>query len=126
MPSRRVVDSAVDVSAVADSLGIDRFAVTGVSWGGPYSLAVAARLPERVTRAACIAGVAPFGMPGFDWFANMDTVNINELGCVRSPESSRERIEDVPFLRRKRSSPRFGHKWTTRAWHCALTPPPRP
>jgi pimeloyl-ACP methyl ester carboxylesterase len=57
---RRVVDSAADVSAIADGLGIERFAVTGGSWGGPHSLAVAARLPQRVTRAACIAGVAPF------------------------------------------------------------------
>src|SRR6266567_3362826 len=72
---RRVVDSVADVSAIADSLGIERFAVSGGSWGGPHSLAVAARLPERVTRAACIAGVAPFDMPGFDWFAGMDAGN---------------------------------------------------
>ena len=39
---RRVVDSVADVSAIADSLGIDRFAVIGGSWGGPHGLAVAA------------------------------------------------------------------------------------
>lgn len=83
---RRVVDSVSDVSAIADSLGIDRFAVSGGSWGGPHSLAVAARLPERVTRAACLAGVAPFDMPGFDWFADMDAVNIEELGWAREGE----------------------------------------
>jgi pimeloyl-ACP methyl ester carboxylesterase len=83
---RRVVDSVADVSAIADSLGIERFAVSGGSWGGPHSLAVAARLPERVTRAACIAGVAPFDMPGFDWFAGMDAVNIEELGWAREGE----------------------------------------
>ena len=83
---RRVVDCVADVSAIADSLGIDRFAVTGGSWGGPHSLAVAARLPERVTRAACIAGVAPFDMPGFDWFADMDAVNIEELGWALEGE----------------------------------------
>jgi pimeloyl-ACP methyl ester carboxylesterase len=77
---RRVVDSVADVSAIADSLGIERFAVSGGSWGGPHSLAVAARLPERVTRAACRAGVAPFDMPGFDWFADMDAANIDEIG----------------------------------------------
>jgi pimeloyl-ACP methyl ester carboxylesterase len=76
---RRVVDCVADVSAIADSLGIERFAVSGGSWGGAHSLAVAARLPERVTRAACSAGVAPFDMPGFDWFADMDAVNIEEL-----------------------------------------------
>jgi pimeloyl-ACP methyl ester carboxylesterase len=83
---RRVVDSVADVSAIADSLGIGRFAVIGGSWGGPHGLAVAARLPERVTRAACIAGVAPFDMPGFDWFADMDAVNIEELGWALEGE----------------------------------------
>jgi len=83
---RRVVDCVADVSAIADSLGIERFAVSGGSWGGPHSLAVAARLPERVTRAACIAGVAPFDMPGFDWFADMDAVNIDELGWALEGE----------------------------------------
>ena len=66
---RRVVDCVADVSSIADSLGLERFAVTGVSFGGPHSLAVAARLPERVTRAACVVGVAPFDTPDFDWFA---------------------------------------------------------
>jgi pimeloyl-ACP methyl ester carboxylesterase len=83
---RRVVDSVADVSAIADSLGIKRFAVSGGSWGGPHSLAVAARLPERVTRAACVAGVAPFDMPGFDWFASMDAVNIEEMGWALEGE----------------------------------------
>ena len=83
---RRVVDSVADVSAIADSLGIERFAVSGVSWGGPHSLAVAARLPERVTRAACVVGPAPFDMPGFDWFAGMDAVNIDELGWALEGE----------------------------------------
>jgi pimeloyl-ACP methyl ester carboxylesterase len=83
---RRVVDSVADASAIADSLGIERFAVSGGSWGGPHSLAVAARLPERVTRAACVAGVAPFDMLGFDWFADMDAVNIHELGWALEGE----------------------------------------
>jgi pimeloyl-ACP methyl ester carboxylesterase len=83
---RRVVDSVADVSAIAETLGIERFAVSGGSWGGPHSLAVAARLPERVTRAACMAGVAPFDMPGFDWFAGMDAVNIDELGWALEGE----------------------------------------
>jgi pimeloyl-ACP methyl ester carboxylesterase len=83
---RRVVDSVADVSAIADSLGIERFAVSGGSWGGPNSLAVAARLPERVTRASCIAAVAPFDVPGFDWFAGMDAVNIDELGWALEGE----------------------------------------
>ena len=83
---RRVVNSVADVSAIADSLGIERFAVSGGSWGGPHSLAVAARLPERVTRAACRAGVAPFDITGFDWFADMDAANIDEIGWALGGE----------------------------------------
>ena len=35
-----------------------------------------------------MAGVAPFDMPGFDWFANMDAVNIDELGWALEGETS--------------------------------------
>jgi pimeloyl-ACP methyl ester carboxylesterase len=68
-----------DVQAIADLLGVERFAVTGASVGGPHSLAVAARLPERVTRAACAVGIAPFDTPDFDWLANMDPLNVREI-----------------------------------------------
>jgi pimeloyl-ACP methyl ester carboxylesterase len=105
---RRVVDSVADVSAIADSLGIERFAVTGGSWGGPHSLVVAARLPERVTRAACAAGVAPFDLPGFDWFAGMDAVNIEEMAWAREGEEVlRREIERVAasMLRRAEDDP---------------------
>ena len=83
---RRVVDCVSDVSAIADSLNIEGFAVIGVSWGGPHSLAVAACLPERVTRAACVAGPAPFDTPDFDWFAAMDAVNVEEIGWAQEGE----------------------------------------
>jgi pimeloyl-ACP methyl ester carboxylesterase len=83
---RRVVDSVADVSAIADSLDIGPFAVSGGSWGGPHSLAVAAGLSERVTRASCNAGVAPFGLPGFDWFAGMDAVNVEEISWALEGE----------------------------------------
>jgi pimeloyl-ACP methyl ester carboxylesterase len=49
---------ADDTVAVADALGIDQFAVIGMSLGGPYALACAARHPDRVTRAALIASPA--------------------------------------------------------------------
>src|SRR5579862_7273981 len=57
---RRVVDCVPDIASIADALGAGQFAVVGGSGGGPHSLAVAARLAERVTRACCMVGVAPF------------------------------------------------------------------
>lgn len=35
MPGRRVADVAADVRAIADAVGLDRFAVGGVSAGAP-------------------------------------------------------------------------------------------
>lgn len=49
---------ADDVVEVADQLGVDRFAVLGMSVGGPYALACAARHPQRVTAVAVVAAPA--------------------------------------------------------------------
>jgi pimeloyl-ACP methyl ester carboxylesterase len=56
---RSVRDFADDAAAVADAAGVERFAVAGWSAGGPYALACAARLPERVSAVATIGGMAP-------------------------------------------------------------------
>lgn len=53
-----------DVASLADRLGIDRFAVIAYSAGGPYALAACASLPDRITRAAIVSGVAPSEMAG--------------------------------------------------------------
>ncbi len=55
---RRVADDAADL---ADRLGIDRFAVAGMSVGGTFALACAAHHPDRVRAAALVAspGEAP-------------------------------------------------------------------
>src|SRR5919202_2350173 len=47
-PGRRVVDCVGDVAAIADALGIERFAVTGGPGGGPHAVPVAARRPPPV------------------------------------------------------------------------------
>src|SRR6476620_6880550 len=66
-PGRTVVDCVPDVAAIADALGVARFAVAGASGGGPHCLAVAARLPDRVLRASCIVGIAPFDAADLYW-----------------------------------------------------------
>lgn len=72
---RRVVDAAADVAAVADALGLDRFAVFGVSGGGPHALACAAVHPGRVTRAGVLASLAPRDAAGLEWTAGMNEGN---------------------------------------------------
>jgi len=54
-----VVDFAADVERVADTLGLDRFGVVGLSGGGPYALACAHQLGDRVTAVGVLGGVAP-------------------------------------------------------------------
>jgi pimeloyl-ACP methyl ester carboxylesterase len=50
---------AEDLRTIADTLGIDRFEVIGLSGGGPYTLACAAAMPDRVVAAGVLGGVAP-------------------------------------------------------------------
>ena len=69
---RRVADAAEDARALADALGWEQFAVHGHSGGGPYALACAALLPERVTRCAVGAGTAPSHAEGVDFFRLLD------------------------------------------------------
>ncbi|WP_296667594.1 alpha/beta fold hydrolase, partial [Demequina sp.] len=68
---RCVADVAEDVAAVADELGVERFAVVGHSGGGPHALACAASLGGRVRAAVSIAGLAPFEAGGLDWYGGM-------------------------------------------------------
>jgi len=57
-----VADYPPMVAALADALGLERFAVWGYSGGGPYAVACAAGLPDRVTRAAVSAGMGEVGV----------------------------------------------------------------
>ena len=90
-PGRDVAATAGDVAAIADALGIARFAVMGHSSGGAHALACAALLPERVSGVVSVAGLAPFQAPELDWFAGMAA-----SGAVRLRAAARGRaaIED--------------------------------
>jgi pimeloyl-ACP methyl ester carboxylesterase len=56
---RSLVEYVDDVVQLADALGVDRFAVLGVSGGGPFALACAASVPERLAGVAVVSGVGP-------------------------------------------------------------------
>src|SRR5438874_12449462 len=49
------------ISALAGVLDLERFSVWGYSGGGPYAVAVAAGLPDRVVAAAIAAGMGEVG-----------------------------------------------------------------
>ena len=48
-----------DLEEIADRLGLQRFAVLGVSGGGPYAVALAARLGRRVMGLALVSPMGP-------------------------------------------------------------------
>jgi pimeloyl-ACP methyl ester carboxylesterase len=87
-PDRSVVDCVGDVAAIAEQLEIEHFAVTGGSGGGPHALAVAARLPERVSCAESNVGGAPFAAQDLDWFEGMDPMNVEEFGWALEGEAT--------------------------------------
>ncbi len=72
-PRRTIPDFTNEVCQLADHLGIQRFAVLGVSGGGPYAAACAARIPERLSVALLVCSVAPADAPN----ATKDMVALN-------------------------------------------------
>jgi pimeloyl-ACP methyl ester carboxylesterase len=80
LPERIVADWPADVAALADHLGIERFAVMGLSSGGPYTVACASLLGDRVVAAGVIAGVTDMGWAdAYDNFA-ADEAELMRIG----------------------------------------------
>lgn len=63
LPGRRLADWPADVEHLADHLGLDRFAVLGLSGGGPYALACLWRLAERISRSTLVCPLGPAYIP---------------------------------------------------------------
>jgi len=116
---RSVRDWANDFAVVVDRLGVDQCGIIGLSGGGPYALACCAALPDRVSAAAVLGGVAPtkgsdaavdgvvgrtaifaplltrlrgpaaLGLAGVIWAMRPFTSQIYELYALVSPEGDR-------------------------------------
>jgi pimeloyl-ACP methyl ester carboxylesterase len=92
-PGRNVAAAAGDIAAIADALGIERFAVEGGSGGGPHALACGALLSDRIVGVGCLAGVAPYPAEGLDWLEGMGQGNLDEFAAALG---GRDALE--PFL----------------------------
>jgi|SRR5215218_183999 len=90
-PERNVASAAGDASAVADALGIERFAVMGHSGGGSHALACAALLPGRVMGAVVVAGMAPFGAEGLEWFEGFGPGGAAQLRAAAAGRAALEK-----------------------------------
>jgi len=82
--SSRVGDYAPELAALGDALRIDTFAVLGYSGGGPFALAAAALLPDRVHGVGLVAGVGPLDRPGARESLSKTDVVLLDL-CERLP-----------------------------------------
>jgi len=58
-PGSQLLDWPDDVGEVADQLGIERFAIEGLSAGGPYAMACTYKIPQRLTACGLISTVSP-------------------------------------------------------------------
>ncbi|HSY41138.1 MAG TPA: alpha/beta hydrolase [Polyangia bacterium] len=114
LPGRSIAHAATDVAAIADALGIDRFAVTGGSGGAPHALSCGTLLPGRVTRCASVVGPAPYGAAGLerdDWLHGMVEGNVREFELSLTgeealrPELQRETTEMLTNLGRDPDHP---------------------
>ncbi|MBD0863983.1 alpha/beta hydrolase [Gordonia sp. zg691] len=81
---------ADDIGAIADAVGVERFATFGWSGGGPFALASAAAHGDRVTRVGVSGGLAPMQeMPGA-----RDALTENDLLALSHLPAEPERAAD--------------------------------
>jgi len=63
MKGYRLVDWPVGVAEFADVLSLKSFGIVGASSGGPYALACAHLIADRLTGCAVVAGISPLDVP---------------------------------------------------------------
>lgn len=64
LQNRTLLDFPDDIAQLADTLNINKFAVFGVSAGGPYVAACAYKLRDRLTRCGIVSGASPVDRDG--------------------------------------------------------------
>lgn len=71
--NRTLLSWADDVAALMDHLELSTAAMLGFSGGGPYAMACASRMPERVSRLGLASSLAPMDIPGLTEGMNEQT-----------------------------------------------------
>ena len=90
MAGRIVADSASDARAILAAVGVERAAVHGGSGGTPPAMAFAALRPERVTRLALQAPIAPRQRLGHEaWSSGQDAETREYMArCLEGEEGA--------------------------------------
>lgn len=85
--SRTLLDWPDDVEAIADYLHIKKFAIMGVSGGGPYAAACAYKISNRLIRVGIVVGLAPIidkkSLEGMLWISKIGWKNFGKYQIVR-------------------------------------------
>jgi len=76
-PGRDVASAPDDVAAIAEALGIDRFAMM-----------------DRVLGVVCVSGTAPYGADGLDWFAGMADAGVASMSAAAEGRAARQAYEE--------------------------------
>jgi pimeloyl-ACP methyl ester carboxylesterase len=58
-PGRKLLDWPADIADLADALGLEHFAVFGMSGGGPHAAACGFALPERASAVGLVSSPGP-------------------------------------------------------------------
>jgi pimeloyl-ACP methyl ester carboxylesterase len=80
-----------DALVLADALGWDRFALLGVSGGGPHALAIAYRAPERTRALGLAVSMVPAELVDPD-----ELIAINREGRERLLAGGRAGLGPIP------------------------------
>jgi pimeloyl-ACP methyl ester carboxylesterase len=93
-PGRSHASCAADVRTICGALQIERLGIWGISGGGAHALACAALLPDLAVGVASLAGLAPWGADGLDWFDGMGQDNVEDFRLfLADPAASRVKME---------------------------------
>lgn len=60
---RTLLEYADDIVELANQLNLKKFAVVGVSGGGPYAAVCAYKIPQRITKTGIVVGLGPTYIP---------------------------------------------------------------
>jgi pimeloyl-ACP methyl ester carboxylesterase len=93
-PGRSHASCAADVRTICTALQIERLGIWGISGGSAHALACAALLPDLAVGVASLAGLAPWGAEGLDWFDGMGPDNVEDFQLfLADPAASRVKME---------------------------------
>jgi pimeloyl-ACP methyl ester carboxylesterase len=94
-PDRTLLDWPHDIAQLADALGLERFAVYGMSGGGPHALACGFALAERVTTLGLVSSPGPvWDRPGLRFSLPPHRQPLVEVAARDPDEAARRLLED--------------------------------